>query len=204
MSDSPTPSTDPILNIRGERVGLGPMDASMLETLTRWINDFQTVRSIGMDPRPMTRGEEEGWFNRVTSNPENVIFAVYDLEDVSLTGTVSLFDINHRHGTCELGVAILDPSRRGKGLGTEAVQLVTDYAIHALAMHNVHLATYGFNYAGQRAYTKAGFQEYGRRREAHFHNGKWWDIIYMDVIASEWKSPVMEELMAPDQERSGN
>lgn len=94
------------------------------------------------------------------------------------------------------------PDRRGKGLGTESVQLITDYAIHGLDIHNVQLATHEFNLAGYRAYTKAGFREYGRRREAWLHNGTWWDIIYMDVIASEWESPVMDQMMTPDEDRN--
>jgi RimJ/RimL family protein N-acetyltransferase len=194
-------SDEPIVNIRGEKVALGPMDTSMLPLLTRWINNFDTLRTLGLDARPVTRGEEEQWLNRVTTNPDQVIFAIRDLDDMAVVGSVNLFDIDHRHQTCELGIAIMEPDRRGKGLGTEAVRLITDYAIHALEMHNVQLATYGFNWAGQRAYAKAGFKEYGRRREARLHNGKWWDIIYMDVVASEWESPVMERLMSPDDLR---
>ncbi len=52
-------SGEPIINVRGERVALGPLDRSMLPDLTRWINDFSTLRTLGIDPRPMTAGEEE-------------------------------------------------------------------------------------------------------------------------------------------------
>jgi RimJ/RimL family protein N-acetyltransferase len=192
---------DPIINIRGSKVGLGPLDPSMLPALTRWINDFSTVRTVGLDPRPMTAGEEEQWFSRVTTDPTTVQFAIYDLEDMAHVGGVNLHDIGQRHRTCELGIAILDPARRGKGLGTEAVILVTDYAIHALSMHNVHLRLLAFNQAGSRAYEKAGFREYGRRREAILHSGRRWDMVYMDVIASEWESPVMKQMMEPDAAR---
>jgi RimJ/RimL family protein N-acetyltransferase len=192
---------DPIINIRGSKVGLGPLDPSMLPALTRWINDFSTVRTVGLDPRPMTAGEEEQWFSRVTTDPTTVQFAIYDLEDMAHVGGVNLHDIEQRHRTCELGIAILDPARRGKGLGTEAVTLITDYAIHALSMHNVQLRVLEFNQAGLRAYEKAGFREYGRRREAILHSGRRWDMVYMDVIASEWESPVMRQMMAPDEPR---
>lgn len=197
-------STDrdaPIINIRGKKVGLGPLEPTLVPELTRWINNFETVRTLGMAPRPMTRSQEEQWVSRVTSNPDQVIFTIYDLDDMAPVGSVNLFDINQQHRTCELGVGIMVPERRGKGLGTEAVRLITDYAIHGLGMHNVQLCTYGYNWAGQRAYAKAGFKEYGRRREARFHNGEWWDVVYMDVIASEWESPVMKQMMTPDEAR---
>lgn len=192
---------DPIINIRGTKVGLGPLDRAMLPDLTRWINDFSTLRTLGIDLRPMTAGEEEQWFSQATTDPNTVHFAIYDLEDMAHVGGVNLHNIDRRHQTCELGIAILDPARRGKGLGTEAVVLVTDYAIHALSMYNVQLTVLAFNRAGLRAYEKAGFREYGRRREAILHNSQRWDMVSMDVIATEWESPVMRQMMAPDEPR---
>jgi len=191
---------EPIINLRGQRVGLGPLEPTMLADFTRWINDFETVRTLGLDPRPMTRAEEQQWLSRIRG-PSEVVFAIFDLEDMAAVGSTNLFNINHRHQTCEIGIAILDPARRGKGLGTEAVSLIADYAIHGLEMHNVQVATYEFNWAGQAAYAKAGFREYGRRRKARLHNGQWWDVIYMDVLAPEWQSPVMDTLMTPVEER---
>lgn len=192
---------EPIINIRGENVGLGPLDRSMLPNLTRWINDFGTIRTLGIEPRPMTATEEEQWYNRATSDPNVIHFAIYDLADMTHVGGTNLHAIDRRHATCELGIAILDPARRGKGLGTEAVVLVTDYAIHALGMHNVQLRVLASNHAGIRSYEKAGFRVYGRRREAILHNGKRLDMVAMDVIASEWESPVMQRVMEPDEPR---
>lgn len=198
MPDAPD---SPIINIRGEKVGLGPLDPAMVPDLTRWINDFATLRTLGMDPRPVTATEEEQWYQRVISDQDTIHFAIHVLEDMAHVGGVNLHAIDRRHQTCEVGIAILDPARRGRGLGTEAVRLVTDYALHALSMHNVQLRVLAFNEAGIRAYRKAGFREYGRRREAHLHNGRWWDIIFMDVIATEWDSPVMKRMMEPDAQR---
>ncbi len=200
VTQSPDQET-PIINIRGQKVGLGPLGPDLVPQLTRWINNFETVRSVGMEPRPMTHAQEQQWVERLTTSSTHVIFTIYDLEDMAPVGTTNLFDIEQRDRNCALGIGIMEPDRRGKGLGTEAVQLITDYAIHGLGMHNVQLWTYGFNWAGQRAYAKAGFKEYGRRREARLHNGEWWDVIYMDVIAPEWQSPVMDRMMTPEERR---
>lgn len=200
MSEYATPGSEPLINIRGHRVGLGPLEPTLIPELTRWINNFETARTL-MEPRPMTRAQEEQWVSRVTTSDDQVIFTIYDLEDMVPVGSVNLHAINYQNRTCELGIGIMEPDRRGKGLGTEAVILITDYAIHGLNMHNVQLRTWSYNHAGRRAYAKAGFKEYGRRREAHLHNGKWWDVIFMDVIASEWESPVMNEMMTPDDLR---
>lgn len=188
----------PVINISGQAVGLGPLSPSILPSLAVWRNDFSTARTLNANPGPRTRAVFEAWHQRIADDDSTVMFVVHDLSDMAPVGTVGLFDIDYRHKTCEVGIGIFEPGRRGKGLGTEAVMLVTDYAIHGLGMHNVHLAVLEFNHAGLHAYRNAGFQEYGRRRESRLHNGRRWDTVFMDVIASEWNSPKMKEMLAPD------
>ena len=175
----------PIVSVRGEKVALGPVDRSIIPLRTVWINDFATTRTLGRDAQPRTLAEHQRWYERMTTG-DHVTFTVYDLADMAPVGNVGMFDIDPRNGTCELGIGILEPRRRGRGLGTDATRLITDYAIRDLGMHNVHLSVFAFNVAGIRAYRKAGFREYGRRREAWLHNGARWDIVYMEVVATEW------------------
>jgi hypothetical protein len=49
MTRIDTPVHESIINIRGGRVGLGPLDPTMLANFTRWINDFETVRTLALD-----------------------------------------------------------------------------------------------------------------------------------------------------------
>jgi RimJ/RimL family protein N-acetyltransferase len=191
----------PIISIRGEKVGLGPLDRSVIPLQTAWINTWPTTRTLGRDARPRTLAEHERWYTQRTTAESAVTFSVYDLMDMAQVGNVGLFDIDRRHATCEMGAGIMAPDRRGKGLGTEAVILITDYAIRELGMHNVQLSALEFNLAGLHAYRKAGFREYGRRREAWLHNGRRWDIVYMNVVAGKWEGPVMAEMMASDRPR---
>ena len=59
----------------------------------------------------------------------------------------------------------------------------------------------GWNIAGQRAYRRAGFKEFGRRRACAWMNGQWWDEVYMDCLASEFESPVLGAIFQPDAPR---
>jgi hypothetical protein len=59
-----------------------------------------------------------------------------------------------------------------------------------------------YNAAGRRCYEKAGFREMGRRRESRWYQGRFWDEIHMDILASEFTSPVLRRLLEPDVEES--
>lgn len=200
---SGSPQDQPILNIVGEKVALGPMRRDLLPTYQRWINDFATLRTLAAVPQPMTTEQEQAWFERAAAgSPEVVHFTIFERVTGRAIGNTELHRIDHRHRSAELGILVGEPDARGKGYGTEAVRLVLDYAFVALGLHNVMLTVYEFNLAGRRAYEKAGFREFGRRRQARLMGGRLWDEIYMDCLASEFTSPVLGKVFVPDEARS--
>ncbi len=85
-----------------------------------------------------------------------------------------------------MGIMIGEPAMRGRGLGTEAVEIIVDYGFNALNLHSIWLTTYEFNAAGRKAHARAGFTEVGRRRQCRFHAGRFWDEIHMDILAEEF------------------
>jgi RimJ/RimL family protein N-acetyltransferase len=191
----------PLVNIVGELVALGPMRRDLLPFYQRWINDFGAIRNMGT-PLPLTHEQEVAWFDRSTAASDEVGFTIYEQATWRPIGNTGLHRINHRNRTAEFGIIIGEPESRGKGYGTETARLMLDYAFTALGLHNVMLRVHAFNLAGQRAYQKAGFREYGRRRECVFMGGRWWDEIYMDCLATESTSPVLGRVLAPDAPRA--
>jgi RimJ/RimL family protein N-acetyltransferase len=61
------------------------------------------------------------------------------------------------------------------------------------------LRVYAYNRAAYRAYQKAGFREFGRRREAVWMGGRLWDAIYMECLATEFESPELGSALAPEE-----
>ncbi len=49
------------------------------------------------------------------------------------------------------------------------------------------LGTFEFNHRAIALYTKIGFKEMGRRREGRIIAGKKFDVIFMDMLASEFE-----------------
>jgi diamine N-acetyltransferase len=193
---------EPVVNIVGDRVALGPLRRELLATYHRWFNNFRTLRTTGAIPMPLTMEQQVAQFDELATSerhPDYVSFTIYRRSDLTPIGSCQLQDITFRNRTAEFVIFIAEPSERGKGYGTEATKLMLDYAFTALGLNNVMLKVYEFNLAGQRAYQKAGFREFGRRRQAQFMGGTLWDVIYMECLASEFESPVLKHVFAPDQ-----
>ncbi len=194
-------SEQPIINIVGERVALGPLSRDLLPTYLRWINDFSTLRTLMVPPRPMTMEAELAWYERASAIGGNPVFTIYELDGLRPIGNTDLRDIDYRNRSAAFGIMIGEPDARGKGYGTETVRLMLDYAFTALGLHSVMLTVYEFNHAGRRTYQKAGFKEIGRRRQCRMMGGRLWDEIYMDCLATEFESTLRESVFAPDKPR---
>jgi RimJ/RimL family protein N-acetyltransferase len=196
----PVSSEEPIAIVTGGLVTLGPMTREIVPVAMRWMNDPGAQQRLGFPiPRPFTLEDEQRWYDDAVVGQDNVTFVVRERETGAPIGTTSLFDYRLKHRSCEFGILIGEKSARGRGLGSEAARLTMDYAFTVMSMHSVHLAVAEFNLMGQRAYQRAGFQEVGRYRQAHWAYGRWWDWIIMQCLESEFDSPVLKGQVGPDQ-----
>lgn len=199
-SEPGDPDDHPVVNIVGDRVALGPHRRDLLPTYYRWINDFHALRTLGVvAPGPTTMEQEVRWYEAQAAS--EIRFTVFERATGRPIGTAALHGIDYRNRTAVFGIFIGEADARGQGYGTETTRLMLDYAFTALGLHSVMLTVAEFNLAGQRAYARAGFQEIGRRRECRWLAGRLWDEISMDCLATEFESPVLAQIFAPDQPR---
>ena len=187
-----------ILTIEGERVALGPLRRELIPLYQRWMNTLGTMRTLDLPPYPITREKEQEWYDRVSRAESDVSFTIYESETLRPIGNTGLHEIDYRNRTASFGIIIGEPECRGKGYGTETTRLMLDYAFTALGLHNVMLIVFEFNAAGIKAYQRAGFKEFGRRRECRLVGGKLWDEIQMDCLSTEFDSIVLRRIYAPD------
>ncbi len=193
--------TTPIVNIVGERVALGPMRRDLVPLYQRWVNNFGTQRTLGDVPSPRTVEAVAAHYDRFTNVADGAQFTIYERASWQPIGITELQGIDHRNRTAEFVIFIGETEARGRGYGTEATRLMLDYAFTALGLHNIMLIVFAYNLAGQRAYAKAGFRECGRRHQCHWMSGRLWDEIAMECLATEFESPVLARIFAPDAPR---
>src|SRR4051794_28628334 len=124
-SGAPAP---PIPQVRGTRVYLRAAERSDVPTFTRWFNDDRVSRFLAMDT-PFSLTSEEGWFERLQSVQGKTLyhFVICLRDSGEAIGTIGLHDVDMKHGTAEVGIAIGDPSYWNSGLGTDAMRAVLDF-----------------------------------------------------------------------------
>jgi RimJ/RimL family protein N-acetyltransferase len=113
--------SQPILNIVGEKITLGPLSKDVLPTITRWINDFHALRTLGASqPGPSTIENEEEWYTSTISGKAGITFLIRERSSNVPIGSTSLHAIDHRNRATTFGILIGEHTARGQGYGTEA------------------------------------------------------------------------------------
>ena len=189
---------EPILNVVGERVALGPLRRELVPLYARWANDFEVMHQVGSIARPLTLDDEQAWYERIVGNEHLARFTVYVRDGLRPIGVTSLYAIQPAQRTATFGIMIGERACWGHGYGTEATRLVLDYGFNVIGLHNIMLGVRSWNERGIRAYLRAGFKEIGRRREAIRVGERVYDEVLMDCLATEFASPVFGRQLAAE------
>ena len=203
MSDAVQPTSErPIVNIQGRLVALGPLRRDLVPAYVRWDNDYGTRRTDDpAEARPVTLEEHlndyDEWVRSAAAR--RIRFTVYEVATWRPIGMTILRDLNWQSRNAVFGITIGEPDCRGKGYGTEATGLTLDQAFTVMGLHTVLLDVLATNPAGLRAYEKAGFREIGRWRESALISGRYYDTVFMECLARDFKSPVLAKVFAPDR-----
>lgn len=166
--------------LEGEYVYISPMHPDDAEIYTKWLNNPNITQYLSVHNSLISITGEKDYLEKYSKVEWNM--AIVKKDNDELIGNIGLNDIDYKNGTAELGIFIGDEDNLSKGYGSEAINLLTNYAFRELRLHTIMLRTYDINLRAQKAYEKCGFKEFGRRHEAIFRNGKYHDIIYMELI----------------------
>ena len=103
--------------------------------------------------------------------------------DHHMMGTLSLNDIlwSPNLRSCFLGYST-DIDYQGKGITTQAVSLVIDYAFNTLGLHRIEAGVMPSNIASQRVLEKNGFIKEGLCQKNVHINGRWEDHYLYGLI----------------------
>ena len=177
----------------GKQVCLAPINHEKdAEIQARWSQDANFLRAVHLEPaRPQTTAQLkkklEAIEKAVDENKNEFYFTLRLRSDDRLIGFAQLYWIEWNHGTGWLRLGIGDPQDRGRGYGTEAIQLLLNYAFNELNLYRLTAVVAEDNPQALRFFLANGFAEEVRRRQAIARDGRRWDAIHLGILKSEWQ-----------------
>ncbi|MGC4189742.1 MAG: GNAT family protein [Thermomicrobiales bacterium] len=186
-----TLETDPPSNavLVGKRVYLRPPTREDIEDVVKYSRlETETFFDIG---RHMPDIEGFADWNETSQKeefPRWVRFAVCLRENDEVIGEVGLFDVDLIDRTAESASFFHRPEYRGGGYGSEAKQLLMEYAFDRLGLHVIQSWVYFPNTRSAAALRKQGYTEAGRIHWRFINDGTWDNFVVFDFLAREWRA----------------
>ena len=173
----------------GERIYLSPRGDSPeeVEKFTKWLSDSEVTDYISFSASLVIPSHEKEFLYSSAKNDKERSFTIVDINNDNPIGTVSLENINWVNKNAVLGIFIGEENYRNGGFGTEAIKLILDYGFNYLNLHSIRLELLDTNERAHKCYKKCGFVDTGKHRDKTFINGKYHDILQMDILRDEFK-----------------
>lgn len=166
--------------LKGQLINLDLVEKPDLPLVKQWSNDeefvgefepFEQVSLGELEKQHEGKGEGQWYFIRKKNGAKVGYIAHFKSKDCVGIGYMLL------------------KKERGKGYGSEAVQMMVDYLFLHKNIVRVQAETHPDNKASQRVLEKAGFRLEGRIRKSFFSRGVYRDTAMYSILRDEWKEP---------------
>lgn len=170
-----------------EHIYLRPMTEEDTDRIVSWRNQ-PNVKNFFIYRADFTREGHLYWLHEVVEKGDACQMIICDSVTDQPLGSVYIRDIDRVHHKGEYGIFIGEEAARGRGVGTEAAQLMIRYGFEKLGLHRIYLRVLADNERAIRSYEKAGFKKEGYLYQDVCINGEYVDIVWMAIVNEEKKS----------------
>ncbi|MFD9006528.1 GNAT family N-acetyltransferase [Streptomyces sp. NPDC059582] len=174
--------------LRGSKVGLRARHEDDIPILQAGLYDdvVNQSRSSGRPWRPITPGSKNSQYVVDDEELRHAPFSVVELDDGTLVGTATLWDIDNHNRSAHIGLGLL-PSSRGKGYGTDVVAVLCHYGFVVRGLRRLQIETLSDNAAMLRSAERNGFVREGVLRSAAWVMGEFLDEVLLGLLVQDWK-----------------
>jgi RimJ/RimL family protein N-acetyltransferase len=171
------------------RVELLPFSRQDFPSLIAWAASPEALFSWagGSFSFPLDEVQLERHHTRAAAS-RRLAFTARDPDTGEALGHIELTDVDPVQGSAHVVRVVVDPRRRGEGIGTEMMSALLDKAFLELGLHRVALRVFESNREAIAWHHKLGFVEEGVLRDVARFGESYRSALVMSVLEHEWLS----------------
>jgi [ribosomal protein S5]-alanine N-acetyltransferase len=178
----------PFQNLASKRLLLRQITPEDVNEIFALRSNVEIMKHI---PRPLVTTHEEAlehikMIQNKIENNEGINWAITLKGIPKLIGIIGHYRMRWEHFRSEIGYMLL-PEYHGKGITTEAIQLMIDYGFNQMNMHSIEGIIDPANTASARVLEKNGFVKEAHFKENEFFNGKFLDSVIYSLVKNNSK-----------------
>jgi RimJ/RimL family protein N-acetyltransferase len=156
-----------------------------------WLNDPEVSKYLETRWSEQNLETVRDFVASMVDSAHSYLFAIVDNESGRHVGNIKVGPVQPRHEYADVSYFLGDRAVWGRGLATEAIQLVTFVAFERLGLHRVQAALYEGNIGSGRALEKAGYALEGRMKKQLKGPAGWEDHLWYGLLREDWRREVV-------------
>jgi len=152
-----------------------------------WLNDPDVIKGLNLPNYHggVERSTLQEYADQMAALQSVVFLAVHDITDDAFIGTVKAGQVSLHAQTADIGIMIGQRDRWGRGLGGDAVSVLSTHLFDTARLRKLTAGAMASNPAVISVFQKLGFQQEGRLRQQDLHDGRLYDHLLFGVFAEE-------------------
>lgn len=169
------------IKIMGERIflrTLTPEDVN--QTYLNWMENEEVKQFLETRWEKYTLESLKEYVKSKYESPNDFMFGIFLKENNEHIGNIKIGSVHPIHNFGDLGIMIGNKKMWCKGYATEAIKLLTEFALNELNLNKLIAGINELNIGSYKAFMKAGYREVGRFKKHALYKGKYTDSIYVE------------------------
>lgn len=163
-------------------VRLKPLDSpQLIRTAAAWLAQKENYQWLQFGDGKQILTPE---LLKIMSQRDTNVLRVYTSENDTPLGIVGLDDVNHNFKTARIWIVAGEKSFGARGRATQAASQMLTLAFRDLGLHALSTWIVEHN-PSIRIAQRLNFKLIGRQRECHWIDGRGYDRLWFDLLASE-------------------
>jgi ribosomal-protein-alanine N-acetyltransferase len=173
----------PFPNLESERLVLRQITPNDVNEIFALRSNPETMKYI---PRPLVTTIDQAMEHikmiqdKIVSS-EGINWAITEKGNPKMIGIIGHYRIRWEHFRSEIGYMLL-PEYHGKGIITEAIQLMVRFGFDDMKMHSLEAIIDPANLASAKVLEKNGFIKEAHLKENEFYEGKFLDTVIYSIL----------------------
>lgn len=169
--------------LQNDKLKLRAPELDDLDIIFKWENDTD-IWNLSQTQLPFSRFDIEQFIlqsNHDIHVEKQYRFIIESIHDKNIVGAIDIFDFDAKNKRAGVGI-LVDKNYRKLGLGSQALDILIEYAKTTLGLHQLYCNILLSNLVSLHLFKKKHFQEIGVKKDWVFSNGKYHDEVVLQLI----------------------
>jgi len=170
------------VTLKSNKLCLSVFNEGDLQNIYEGLSNADVIKYYGVSYNTLESAKAQlHWFTNLQEQGEGIWWAVYSAKDNTFYGAIGLNNFSKQHLKVEIGFWLL-PEFWGKGIVSEAIKLVSNYAFNSLNVNRIEAFVESENENSSKVLVKTGFNYEGTMVKCEIKKSKFIDIAIYALL----------------------